>query len=167
MTVRTRYLVTTLALLAVAGGYAVTQGRQHAAPVRAPRTESASRPPAPRPAPTAREILDRREELKLTDAQRVRLEALDREWSRESSSLQSAVDAASQEFSRFMEGAGQSGRVSLGELQQRSDDVRQLGASLRNRRQLHADAAARTLTDEQRRELHDRMASLKNPGGMR
>lgn len=153
MTLRARYLVTTLALLAVGGGYAVTQGWQHTPPPRPPRVESASRPAPPRAAPAARDILERRDDLKLTDEQRARLEALDRDFRGETAGLESSLAAASQEFSRWMDDARQNGRATLGEVQQRSEDVRELAASLRARRRMHAVAAAQLLTDRQRREL--------------
>jgi hypothetical protein len=53
---------------------------------------SARPAPPPAPAPSAREILDRGPALGLATAQAARLEALDRQWRRDSSELQAAAN---------------------------------------------------------------------------
>lgn len=148
---RFRYLVTSVALLAVGFGYALTQGRVgRPAP---PRPVSAAASPsvrAPRPLPSAQEILSRHALLSLTAQQKRSLDALAREWRAESAGLETELDAATEEFSRFMSEAQGSRKTSLQDIQRRSADLRELGARLRERRRLHGEAAAGLLTDRQR-----------------
>ena len=155
MTVRTRYLSTTLALVAVALGYALIQGRPTRPAPRLPaRPAVASQPAAPPPAPlTAREVLDRADVLSLTADQKARLEALDRAWKQETAGLETALQEASNEFSQFMRESQARGRASLQEIQRRSADLRELSAALRERRHLHSEDAARVLTEAQRQTL--------------
>lgn len=165
MNPRLRYLIGTVVLLAIGLGYALIQGRPHVSLPR-PATQSvAAARPAP-PPPSARTMLDRAQALDLSAEQRKRLEALDREWRQESSGLESAVKVASQDFARYMADAQKGGRVSLEDIQRHSEDVRELSAALRERRRLHAEAAARVLTEPQRREL-GRASSPEPPGGTR
>ncbi len=152
MTPRARYLSTTVALLAVAVAYVVLQGwPERPGP---PRPAPAARPAAPPPAPpTAREILDRGADLSLTRDQAARLEALDREWSREAGELQAAIREAEREFTAFAKQA-QAGRgASVREIQQRSADYSHLSALLRERRRRHGEAALEVLTEDQRSRL--------------
>ncbi len=148
---RLRYLVTSLALLAVGLGYALTQGRSvRPAPPRLTPAAAAPSVQPPRVPPSAREILERGAALSLTAEQTRRLEALAREWSSESAGLDASLQAATADFSRFMSEA-QAGRgASLQEIQRRSADVSQLGALARERRRRHGEAAAGLLTDRQR-----------------
>jgi septal ring factor EnvC (AmiA/AmiB activator) len=155
MSPRVRYLSTTLALLAVGLGYAVMQSKWwHPGPGLQARPAAAGRPALP-PAipPTARETLDRSEALALTQAQKARLEDLDRRWKQETAGLEAALHAAEQEFSRFMQEARASKGTTLQEIQRRSADVRDLSAALRERRLLHGGAVAQALTEAQRRTL--------------
>ncbi len=167
MSPRARYLSTTLALVAIGLGYALIQSRPWSSGPRLPGRSAAVSALAPPPAlPTAREILDRRALLSLTREQAARLEALDREWQRESGNLERAVEAAAQEFSRFMTSAQSARGASLQEIQQRSTDYRDLSAALRERRHLHGEVAARELTESQR-EILARAPLPGNPGGER
>lgn len=155
MSSRLRYLSTTVALVAVGLGYALIQGRpEMPAPRPAAQPGAVVRPVPPAAAPpTAREILDRRAALSLTADQAARLEALDVEWRKEAAELEPAVEAASQEFSRFMKDAQSSGGASVQEIQRRSVEFRELSAALRDRRRLHGEAAAHVLTESQRQRL--------------
>lgn len=151
MNIRRRYLATTLMLLGAGLAVVVTQGGgRPAGPPRLARP--ATPPPAPPPAPlTAEALLARDAALGLEPAQRERLEALHGEWTRDSRALEVALREATEEFARFMTGA-QAGRgAPLGELEQRSAEVRQLSATLRERRRAHAAAAEDLLNDSQRR----------------
>ena len=165
MSPRVRYVVGTLALLAVGFGYALSQGRSHPAPPRPIVPAAELGPPAP-PPPSARDILDRAAGLDLTAEQRERLEALDSQWKRESAPLTSALESATEKFSRAMDDAQKSGRVRLEDIQERSEDVRELGAALRERRRLHADAAAGVLNESQRQKLRQ-AGSSEARGGVR
>ena len=151
---RLRYLVTSLTLLGVGFGYALTQGRvERPAPPRPTGVAASPRllpPPAPR---TAREILGRGISLSLTADQKRRLEVLAGEWASESTRLEGQVEAATAEFSRFMSEAHARRGASLVEIQRRSADVGELSARLRERRGLHGEAAAGLLTDRQRMTL--------------
>lgn len=150
MSPRVRYLSTTLLLVAIGLGYALIQGRPWSSGPRLPGHAAAVSHSEPPPAlPTARAILERRALLSLTREQAARLEALDREWQKESGALQRAVDARGQEFSSFMTSAQSARGASFQEMQQRSADYRELSATLRERRRLHGEAAARVLTEGQ------------------
>lgn len=155
MSVRRRYVMTTLALLALGLSYAATRGggdRPGAVP-RPPARATALAPPAELAPLTAEEILARSGPLSLTRAQRRRLETLASEWRAGSAKLEADLDAAVSEFSRFMDEARAGRGASLAEIQRRSADVRDLGATLRAQRAVHAEAAARVLTDSQRTRL--------------
>ncbi len=148
----TRYLATTLALLAVAVGYAVSQrwtGPPPPRPARGPA--AAARPALPPAPPTAREILDRAAGLALTPEQAARLEALDRQWTEETADLRGALEAARAEFSRFVAETRATRGPGVEEIQRRSAAYRELSADFRERRRLHGDAALGLLTDSQRR----------------
>ncbi len=151
MSPRVRSLSTMLALLAVAGGYALSQGWIDRPGPRPVAREAGARPaPPPAPAPSAREILDRGEAWGLSGEQAARLRALDTEWARRASDLQAAIDDAERQFSAFMKEA-QGGRgASLQEIQRRSANLRDLSATLREARRQHGLASAEVLTEHQR-----------------
>ena len=152
MSPRVRSLTTTLVLLAVAAGYALSQGWVERQSPRPMVREAGARPvPPPAPAPSAREILDRGPAVGLSREQAARLRALDAEWVRQSSELQAAIDDEERQFSAFMKEA-QAGRgASLQEIQQRSANLRDLSAALREVRWRHGLASAEVLTEQQRR----------------
>ena len=155
MSNRVRYLVTTLALVAIGLTYVLfQQGPKHPA-LRTPARAEASVRPASLPAapPTAREILDRASDLALTPGQRARLAGLDRRWRDETLGLEAAVRVAEQEFGKFVRETQQGGKTSLQEIQRRSEDYRSLSRELRERSRLHGEAAAHILTDSQQRTL--------------
>ncbi|MBI2157747.1 MAG: hypothetical protein HYU26_12715 [Candidatus Rokubacteria bacterium] len=166
MSARLPYLATSLVLLAVGFGYALTQGRaDRPAPPRPAGVAVAPRVPPPRPLPTARELLDRRAALSLSEEQTRRLEVLAREWSSESARLEAELQAATAEFSRFMTEA-QAGRgASLQEIQRRSADAGELGAWVREQRRLHGEAAAGLLADWQRAKLVQEASGVPVGGG--
>ena len=119
---------------------------------------------APSQLPTARIVLDRGTELVLTKGQRARLETLDRRWQSESGGLEAGVRREEEAFSRFMQKAQSGGKTSVQELQRRSADLRELSETLRERRQLHADATLEVLTDSQRQMLSTSAASARKGG---
>ena len=151
-----RYLATTLALLAVAAGYALSQGWVERQSPRPMVREAGARPAPPRaPAPSARDILDRGPAVALSREQTTRLRALHAEWVRRSSELQAAIDDEERQFSAFMKEA-QGGRgASLQEIQRRSANLRDLSATLREARWQHGLASAEVLTEQQRRTQGD------------
>ena len=152
MSPRVRALTTTLALLVVATGYALSQGWVERQSQRPMVREAGARPvPPPAPAPSAREILDRGPAGGLSREQAVRLQALDADWVRQSTELQAAIDDEERQFSAFMNEA-QGGRgASLQEIQRRSANLRDLSATLRETRWQHGLASAEVLTEQQRR----------------
>jgi hypothetical protein len=156
MSPRVRVLTTTLALLAVAAGYALSQGWVERQSPRPMVREAGARPvPPPAPVPSAREILDRGPAVGLSREQAARLRALDAEWVRQSSELQAAIDDEERHFSAFMKEA-QGGRgASLQEIQRRSAILRDLSATLREARWQHGLASAEVLTEQQRRTQGD------------
>jgi len=165
MNPRLRYLGGTLAIVAVALGYTLLQGRP--TPPPPVRPVSTGRPvPPPSPAPAARDILAGDASLSLTAEQKTRLEHLDRRWREDSAPLEASLREADRDFSRFMAAAQEAGRTTLQEVQGRSADVRELGAALREMRRLQSEAAANVLTEAQRQ----RLAALRGPvtpGGAR
>lgn len=165
MSARGRYLTTSLVLLAVAFGYALTQSRGERPALSRPAGVAAAPRVLPPPLPSAREILDRRASLALGQEQARRLEALAREWSSESARLEAEVQAATAEFSRFMSEAQGRRGTSFQEIQRRSADVSELSTRLRDQRRLHGQAAAGLLTDRQRQRLAHPVPDT--PGGTR
>ncbi len=150
MTVRGRHLATTLVLIAIGAGYVLMPewpGRR-APRLAAPAEASAHRRMLPAPA-TARDILDRAD-LTLTVEQRRRLQSLDRRWREEAEGVKRELKDAEEEFSRFLADAQGQGRVSVLEIQRRSEDVGRLGAALRQEREQHSKAAVQILTKIQR-----------------
>jgi hypothetical protein len=165
MNVRRRYLTTSLILLAVAFGYGLTQSRGERPALPRPAGVAAAPRVPPPPLPSAREILDRHASLALGAEQTRRLEALAREWSRESPRLETELQAATAEFSRFM-GEARAGRgTTLAEIQRRSAHVGELSGVLREQRRLHGEAAAGLLTERQRKRLAHLVPDT--PGGTR
>jgi hypothetical protein len=141
------------ALVIVAAGWTVLQGRAER-PKRSLPTPAAITRPAPMALPpTARDILDGGVLLDLKVAQRTRLRALDATWARESAAAQAELDAAMADFSRFMDEARATGRTSLQEIQRRSAEISESSTTLRECRQRHVEAAAAILTDWQRTKL--------------
>ncbi len=154
MSPRLRYASTTLALLAVGLAYVLIQAPwQRPAPRLAAPSRAAVRPAPPPPLPTAGEILGRQAALSLTAEQVTRLEALRRAWRDESADLEAAVGAAGEQFAGFAAEARAAKGASVGEIQRRSAEFRELSAALRERRRLHGEAAAGVLTDTQRQTL--------------
>ena len=156
MSPRARYLATSGVLAALAAAYLLWQGQiTRPAPHLPASSAMVARraPPSPAPrAPGAREILGHAMALDLSDDQVARLRALDRRWSAEVSRLEAAIRQAEEEVSAFMEDARARG-ASIQEIQQRSADLRSLGALLREGRRRHADAAVGLLADWQRRRV--------------
>ncbi len=157
MSPRARYLSTTVALVALAAAYVFWQVRLERPTPRLPAASApVIRPASPAPVPlppTAREILDRGVALDLSDHQGIRLRALDRLWTSEASGLGAAIQVAEGEFSGFMKTAQASGGANMREIQSRSEELRRLGALLRERRQQHSDVAVGLLAEWQRRRL--------------
>jgi hypothetical protein len=149
MSVRNRYLATTLAVLAIGLGLGLSQWRPRPAPPR-PAVHADARPARPAAPLTAGEILGRSDTLHLSPQQAGRLQELDRQWQTESGQLHEAIRMASAEFERFVTEARSGGGASVPELQRRSADLQALGAELRERRAAHSRQAVETLTDAQR-----------------
>ena len=109
----------------------------------------ASRPVQPA-APTARQALEQKAELGLTETQVRRLEELEREWNRTVGPLEAEAREAEAEFQRFMDAAARSGRGNLAEIQRRAAEQGELLAAYRMRREAHAGAVRQVFTEEQR-----------------
>jgi hypothetical protein len=166
MSLRARYLSTTLMLVAVGIGYALSQGwGERPAPRLEPGPSAIVRPMPSPPPPSARELLERGAALSLTEGQAARLRDLDQQWSRESAELEQAVQAAGDDFARFMRDAQAARRMSIQEIQQRTAEFSGLSASLRERRRLHGEAAAAVLARAQRQRLGAGTSFLTNGDG--
>jgi hypothetical protein len=150
VSVRTRYLVTTLALLAIGVGFGLSQWRARPSALPKPPKRDARLPARPASPLTAGEVLSRAEALQLRPDQAARLRTLDRAWRADVESLEAALRAASAEFERFVAEARKGGGASVPELQRRSADLQALSAALRERRAAHSRQAVETLTDAQR-----------------
>jgi hypothetical protein len=114
----------TVALVVAGTGWAIIQAQPE-------------RPGLPRPEPV---VMMRPAEAALSLTARLR--ALDATWTSESTAAQADLDAATAEFSRFMDEARATGRTSVQEVQRRAAEIGELSAALRQRRQRHAEAAA-------------------------
>ena len=153
MSVRTRYLTTTLALLAIGLGFGISQWHTRLPALPKPPARDVRVPARPANPPTAREVLSRTEVLQLRPEQAARLRALERAWRADVESLEAALGAASAEFERFVADARRGGGASVPEIQRRSADLQALSAELRERRAAHSRQAVETLTDAQRNAL--------------
>jgi hypothetical protein len=162
MSLRARYLVTTLALVAIGLAFGLSQRTERPGPPR-PAVHATAWPALPAPPPTAREILDGSDALGLSPQQAERLRELDRQWQAEYGELQKAIRTASAELEQFVADARQGGGASLQTLQQRSSELRHLSMTLRERRTEHSRRAAGVLTEAQRATL--RPASENSLGG--
>jgi len=163
MSMRTRYLSTTLALLAIGLGFGLSQWSPRPSPLR-PAVHATARAALPAPPPTAGEILARSDALGFNPQQAERLRELDRQWQAEYADLQEANRAASAEFERFVADARKGGGASLQALQQQSGELRQLSVTLRERRAEHSRRAVGVLTEAQRATLR---SASENPSGGR
>ena len=152
MSMRTRYLSTTLALLAIGLGFGLSQWSPRPSPLR-PAVHATARAALPAPPSTASELLARSDRLGLSPRQTEGLRELDRQWQAETGELQEAIRVASAEFERFVADARQGGGASLQTLQQRSSELRHLSMILRERRAEHGVRAAGVLTEAQRATL--------------
>ena len=150
-----RALAAAVALAIVAVAYFAYQARMdRPGPPRPAPSPSATHSTALPAAPaTAREILGQRVPLDLRGDQVVRLEALDRLWMREASGLTAMIREAERAFSVFAGEAQAARKVSLPELQRRSEKFSELSAELRERRLHHSEAALRVLDDWQRQRV--------------
>lgn len=162
MNLRTRYLATTLALLAVGVGFRLSQWRDRPGPPHPP-ARAATLPSRPALPPTADEVLKRAEELSLSREQVRWLSSLKQKWTAETARLEAAVGAASAEFDEFAATAKGGGGASLREIQRRSADLRDLSVELRERRDAHSRQVLELLTDWQRTKL--RVGSGHSSGG--
>jgi len=157
VSVRTRYLVTTLALLAVGLGLGLSQRQPRPSPPR-PTVHADAQPARPAAPLTAGEIRDRSDALGLSPQQAGRLRELDRQWQAEYGRLHEAIRTASAEFAQFVAAARQGGGASLQALQQRSSELQHLSVTLRERRAEHNRRAAGVLTEAQRAKLRPESA---------
>ncbi len=153
-----RYLSATVVLVALAAVYMAWQGRLEHPKLRlpAPSTPAVRRAPPVMP-PTAREILERAVVLDLRSDQMIRLQALDRLWTRELNGLEGEIREAEGALASFVQDAQTSRGASVQEIQRRSAEFSSLSATLRARRQRHAEAALQLLDEWQRQ----RFASVR------
>jgi hypothetical protein len=166
MNTRTRYVVTSVALAALAASWIVLQRpATHASP-SLPRPAALAPPAARILAPTASDLLGADILLELAPGQRTRLMALASGWAKEATSVQAEVDAATADFSRFMDEARSTGRTTVQEIQRRSADIAALSELGRERRRQHSDDAVAVLMSWQRVRL-DRVPRADASGGAR
>jgi len=153
MSIRQHSLTAATALAIVAVGWTLFQARGDRPKLSLPRPAAITRPARVALPPTARDILGNGLLLDLTGAQETRLRALDATWTREVTAIQAQLDAATADFARFMDEARGRGRISMPEIQQHAAEISELSAELRERRRIHAEAAAAILTEWQRSRL--------------
>ncbi len=159
-----RYFAATLALTAIVTGYVLVQREPARPELRLTQRPAETVPALSPPLPTARMLLDRTDALALTRDQRASLQALDQQWQTESSGLETAIRQEQEVFSRFMREAQADGKVRFQEILSRSADVRELGKTLRERRQQHAETVLELLTESQRRMLSGLEVSVRHGG---
>ena len=158
---RVRVLAATLVLTAIGVGYFLIQGPPaRTGPHLDPRP-AVTTPIAPPPLPTAHSLLVRGAVLSLTKAQTARLEVLDLRWKAQAAGLEADLQHEEAAFAQFMREAQAAGKTSVQEIQRRSADLRALSESVRERRQLHADAVLDVLTESQRQVLATTAASTR------
>ena len=163
-----RFMTSAIALLAVAVGYVLVQGRAERPGPRLPRPEISQAAPPPRPAITAHAILA--SGIPLGRQQRAALERMAVERDRESAVSEAALVSAGREFEQFMAEAQASSRTTLADIQRGSQTVRELTIEVGERRRRHAEEALSVLDDTQRAELERRrseMTMTADPGGRR
>jgi hypothetical protein len=153
MNIQQHSLTAAAALAIVAVGWTLFQGRADRPKLSLPRPVAITRLAPVAVPPTARDILDSGALLDLRAAQETQLRALDATWARDSTAIQAQLDAATADFSRFMDEKRGRGRTSVQEVQRRSAGISELSTALRERRQIHAEAAAAILTHWQRTRL--------------
>jgi hypothetical protein len=162
MNPRTRYLATTLLLLAIGLGFGLSQWPARPAPPRPP-ARAGSVPSRPALPPTAPDVLARAAELQLSADQVARLRALATEWTADVARLEAALREGQAEFEAFAAAARSGGGASLPEIQRRSGELQGLSVELRERRTAHSGRAMGVLTDVQRARL--RAEALHPSGG--
>jgi hypothetical protein len=147
-------MVSSLAILAVATGAGLWQYRQSTAARPRPesrRMDALAGTPAMGPlGPTAREALQRRADLGLSETQVGRLRELEQEWRRTVGPLEREVGEAEADLQAFMDQAGRAGRGSLAEIQRRAAAQGELFAAYRQQRAAHVAAVRQVLTRAQR-----------------
>lgn len=152
MTLRIRAIVGSLLILgfAVAAGLWRYAGANPKPVVESRRIEVQNAVPAGPTGPTAREVLERRNDLRLTKGQVDHLAALDREWRQSVGPLETRVRESAEEFQRFMADSSGAGRTNLGEIQRRTAEQGELFAAYRAGQRAHSSAVQAVLTEEQR-----------------
>ena len=161
MSDRVRVLAATLGLTAIAVGCFLIQGTPaRTGPHLDPRP-TVTTPIAPPALPTAHSLLARGTVLSLTKAQTARLEALDLRWKAQAAGPEADLQHEEAAFAQFMREAQAAGKTSVQEIQRRSADLRTLSESVRERRQLHAEAVLDVLTELQRQVLAKTAASTR------
>lgn len=153
MSLRTRYLATTLALVAVGLGFGLSQWRPRPGPPKPPPMHTGGLPARPALPPTVDQILERADDLRLSPRQARRLRDLDREWRVDRQPLEQAVRDAQDGFAAFMTKAREGRGASIAEMQRESADLRAVSAELRERRALHSAQALAVLSEHQRQQL--------------
>jgi hypothetical protein len=151
MSVRARYLSTTLAMVIAAIVWITWVDRPLAPrPARPAPVVADVRPPRPASPPTARDLLTRADALRLTVSQRARLAALGSGWEREARALDADVKVAADALARFMAEAQERGRAGIDEIRRRSIEYQDRSVALRERRARHSHEALDVLTAQQR-----------------
>lgn len=106
-------------------------------------------------APLPREpkwLLERADELGLTDEQRKKLIALQQDYERRTAKLRRQLDEVSKKFQRFMDEAQRKGRaMTIEEIQRRAAEVSRLSRPLAQERQSAWEQALAVLTEKQRK----------------
>lgn len=161
MSDRVRLLAATLALTAIAVGYFLVQGTPARPGPHLVRRPAMTTPIVPPPLPTAHSLLAQGAVLSLTKAQTARLQVLDLRWKTQAAGLEAALQHEEGAFAQFMQETQAAGKTSVQEIQRRSADLRAMSESVRERRQLHADAVLDVLTESQRQVLATTAASAR------
>jgi Spy/CpxP family protein refolding chaperone len=115
-------------------------------------------------------LLDRADQLHLTDAQRARLRALHDQWARATADQRAALDREQKELDRFMKSAQKVGKPTpLSEIQRRAGPISELSGQLASARRDYWERAMHVLDPDQRdaaeKALRDKLKLPPEPEG--
>lgn len=109
--------------------------------------------------PLAREpkwLLERADDLGLTEEQKRKLKALQRDYEQRTATLRRQLDEASEAFQRFMnEAQRRGGLTSVGEIQRQAAEMSRLSRALAEQRYAVWEQALSVLTEKQRRKINE------------
>lgn len=121
------------------------------APLPSSPTKAHSLAPLPR---EPKWLLEHADELELTDEQREKLKALQRDYEQRTAPLRQRLDKVSKDFQNFMDEAQRRGRaMTMHEIQRQAVDLSSLSHLMAQERKAVWERALMVLTEEQRKRI--------------